>query len=254
MPGFKIIYEDDDIYVTFKDAGLLTEATRRHEPFTLEGALNDRLRKGQSRSRRHVWLVHRLDRDTAGVMVVAKSEEASEALKGCWHEAVVKQYLAVVRGVPDPPSGVLKGCLYGDADLFVRQIPESAARAFTARHPGVALKYAETAYETLGAKRGMALLRLTLATGRRNQIRVQLADAGWPILGDAKYGAPSRGASAPLHLHAFRLSFPHPRTGERMTFEIPPDRGMFAAFDVPALCGARTAPERGRGNERGKPK
>lgn len=232
MPGYKIIYEDDDLYVVFKDAGLLTEETRRREPFTLENALNARLRKGQARSRRHVWLVHRLDRDTAGVMVVAKTEEAGETLKGCWHEAVVKRYLAVTEGVPNPPSGVLKGYLYGDEDLFVRHVPEEAARGFAARNPGVALKYAETAYETLGVRRGLALLRLTLATGRRNQIRVQLAAAGCPILGDAKYGRPARGAKVPLHLHACSLSFPHPRSGERMEFEVLPDRGAFAQFNI----------------------
>ena len=73
----------------------------------------------------------------------------------------------------------------------------------------------------------MALLLLTLRTGRRNQIRVQLADAGWPVLGDSKYGV---GDGHPLHLHAFKLSFPHPETGKVMSFEVPPERGAFALF------------------------
>ena len=223
LHGLSILHEDDAVIVVVKDAGLLTEATRKHDSFTAENALNLYLRKGQARSRRHVWLVHRLDRDTSGVMVFAKTEEACEFLKERWHEAVVKKYLAVTAVVPSPPAGVLRGWLREDRDLFVRQLPFAAVHGEReARAQG--LKYAETEYETLRCKNGRALVLATLHTGRRNQIRVQFADAGWPILGDTKYGdRRGKGTGARrLMLHALSISFPHPATGERMEFRAPP--------------------------------
>lgn len=231
MRELDILYEDGDVFVVFKDAGILSEATRKHEPVTVESLLTQRLRKGQSRSRLHVWLVHRLDRDTAGVMVVAKNEMACEFLKNRWHESVVKRYYAVTQGVPAGQTGILRGWLYEDANLFVRQVRERDYAGFVARFPDVRLKFAETEWEKIGERRGLALVRLTLRTGRRNQIRVQLADAGWPILGDSKYGRPAPGDRGHLHLHAYSLTIPIPSTGESRTFEVLPTRGMF-----PTIC------------------
>ena len=135
----------------------------------------------------------------------------------------MKKYLAVTAGVPSPPAGVLRGWLREDSDLFVRQLPFAAVHGERdARAQG--LKYAETKYETLRCKNGRALVLATLHTGRRNQIRVQFADAGWPILGDTKYGdGRGKGTGARrLMLHALSISFPHPATGERMEFRAPP--------------------------------
>lgn len=230
MRNLEILYEDDDVFVVFKDAGLLSEATRRHEAQTVESILGNILRKGQPRSRRHVFLVHRLDRDTAGVMVVAKNGMACDFLKSCWHEAVVKRYFAVTLGVPPCAGGTLKGWLYEDSNLFVRQVPEDGRGQFLAANPEATLKYAETVWEKISERRGLALLRLTLRTGRRNQIRVQLADAGWPVLGDRKYGRPAKSGNGHLHLHAYGLSFPLPSSGVLKTFEVLPTRGMFAPF------------------------
>lgn len=207
--GLEILYEDDDLIVVDKTAGLLTEATRKGEARTAENILDDYVRKGCRRSSRRVWLVHRLDRDTSGVLLFAKSEEARDILRENW-PGVVKIYLAAVWGHLREPSGVLTGYLYEDDAFFVHQTRDERGG-----------KFARTDYEALSERNGMTLVRVRLHTGRKNQIRVQFAAIGHPVVGDGKYGRHARPFRERLCLHAKSISFPHPRTGERLFFETP---------------------------------
>lgn len=225
--GLDILYEDMDIIVINKSEGVLTEETRKHESFCVENALNDYVRKGQSRSRKSVILVHRLDRETSGLLVVAKNEDAAEFLRESWHTSVEKFYLAAVWGGLDVASGKFEGFLYGDKDLYVREadsildIPQQYREG---------AKFSETAFETLVSNRDKSLLKIRLLSGRRNQIRVQFASRGMPLMGDMKYGAGHGSYKGRMCLHAYSLSFPHPHTKEIMTFKAPIPGVFFKLF------------------------
>lgn len=208
--GIDILYEDNDIIVVNKEHGILTEETRKGELFTAENALNNYVRKGQARSSKRVWLVHRLDRDTSGLLIFAKSEFVRESLQAVWHEKVEKIYIAAVWGTPPAKSGTLTGYLYEDKNLFVRQLSSPDERFLT--------KFAQTDYEVIADDHGMTLVKVRLHTGRRNQIRVQFADIGCPLVGDSKYGPHAKPFRERMCLHAYSLTFPHPVTGKQLSF------------------------------------
>lgn len=218
--GMKILYEDDDVIVIEKAEGVLSCDIRGGERYNAEAALTDYVRKGVAKSSKRAWLVHRLDRETSGVMVFAKSAEMHDALQAAW-DKTEKHYLAAVRGVLAEKRGLLENWLVENDDLFVHCVPREI--------PGA--KFARTEYTVLTEKDGLSLLDVRLLTGRKHQIRVQFAERGHPVVGDAKY----RGPKAPrLALHARSLSFPHPRTGKRLVFETPAPSCFHVLFgDVP---------------------
>ena len=192
-----------------KPAGLLVQALRHgHEP-SVEAILTDYVRKGQWKSRKQAYLVHRLDRETSGVMVVAKTEAVQDYFRSNWNELTEKTYLARVEGALETEAGFFESYLCEDADLFVRSTTDQARG-----------KYARTEWKVLATDAATTLAEATLKTGRRNQIRVQFADAGHPVVGDPKYGHGKRGQ--PLCLHAWKLAFIHPHTRRRAAFEMPP--------------------------------
>ncbi len=208
----RILYEDRDLVVIDKPAGMLTTHTRlegraaREAQLTAENCLNDYLRKGQARSRLRVWLVHRLDRETSGVMMFAKSEEVAEHFRADWAKLTEKTYLADVEGELAEESGEFRSFLKEDADGYrVRSVKKGT--------PGA--KEAVTRWRRLGVGKGFTQVEATLVSGRKNQIRVHFAEAGHPVVGDVKYGA---ARADRLHLHSRRLAFVHPRTGKRMEF------------------------------------
>ena len=208
----RILYEDRDLVVIDKPAGMLTTHTRlegraaREAQLTAENCLNDYLRKGQARSRLRVWLVHRLDRETSGVMMFAKSEEVAEHFRADWAKLTEKTYLADVEGELVEESGEFRSFLKEDADGYrVRSVKKGT--------PGA--KEAVTRWRRLGVGKGFTQVEATLVSGRKNQIRVHFAESGHPIVGDVKYGA---ARADRLHLHSRRLAFVHPRTGKRMEF------------------------------------
>ena len=208
----RILYEDRDLVVIDKPAGMLTTHTRlegraaREAQLTAENCLNDYLRKGQARSRLRVWLVHRLDRETSGVMMFAKSEEVAEHFRADWAKLTEKTYLADVEGELLEESGEFRSFLKEDADGYrVRSVKKGT--------PGA--KEAVTRWRRLGVGKGFTQVEATLVSGRKNQIRVHFAEAGHPVVGDVKYGA---ARADRLHLHSRRLAFVHPRTGKRMEF------------------------------------
>ena len=213
--GMRIIHEDDDLIVIDKAAGVLSQATRcgassRQREYNVEDALGDWVRKGQARSRKRVYLVHRLDRDTSGVMMVAKNEEVQDYFRSRWNEITAKTYLALVEGKMDAPSGVFESYLCEDPKTLNVHSVADPARG----------KLSRTEWKVLRELRNASLVKVNLKSGRRNQIRVHFAEAGHPVCGDARYG----GGKGGLRLHAWRLAFVHPRTGETCEFESPPPR------------------------------
>ncbi|HUX20580.1 MAG TPA: RNA pseudouridine synthase, partial [Spirochaetia bacterium] len=159
---------------------------------------------------RRLFIVHRLDRESSGVMVFAKSPEAKQGLQTSWREAVEKRsYSVVVEGVLSNPNGTIVSWLKEDKALVMRSSPVENGG-----------KRAVTHYRVVSRGSGYTLLDVELETGRKNQIRAQLQSIGHSIVGDRKYGA-SGNPIGRLALHARLLSFRHPITGKSMSFESP---------------------------------
>jgi len=208
--GLEILHEDETILVVNKPAGLLTIATDSEKTRTAYAQLNAYVRERSPRRDARIFIVHRLDRDTSGLLIFARTESAKNTLQRHW-KAVTKKYNAVVEGIPEEPHGTLRSALLeNDTSLRVHSTDDTRDDA----------KFAVTHYRMLRKGAETALLELTLDTGRKNQIRVQLAEAGHPVVGDDKYGAATDPARR-LALHATELHFRHPESGESLTFRSP---------------------------------
>jgi len=206
--GIRIRHEDEDILLIDKPAGLLSIASASEEEKTAYAQLTHHVRRGNIRGRERVWIVHRLDRETSGLMIFAKNEAAKTALQTGW-DSVVKKYLAVVEGAP--PS---------EAGTFESWLDESNPLKVYAGASGPDARHATTHYRIAKKGKATTLVELTLETGRRHQIRVQLAEAGCPIVGDKKYGAETNPIKR-IALHATALRFIHPATKQEMSFQSP---------------------------------
>ncbi len=204
----KIVFEDEAIIVIDKPANLLSIATNDERRHTAYARLTDYVRKGDPRSRERVWIVHRLDRETSGLMIFARTPQAKDVLQGGWND-VEKQYKAVTEGCPPLEEGVL-----------VSHLDESHPGKVFSAPPGEKTREAKTHYRVLKRGAKYTLVELALETGRRHQIRVQLADIRCPIIGDEKYGGRTDPAKR-LGLHSCLLRFPHPMTQEPLCFESP---------------------------------
>ena len=202
---FPILYEDRDVIVAVKPAGMLTTHTRLKERGTLEEYLNGHVRKGQAKSRLRVYLVHRLDRETSGVMMVAKSEAVAEKFRADWNALTEKTYLAKVEG----KLAADEGCF----ESYLRDDPKTMKVA-SVKDPRFG-KLARTEWRRLAETRSATLVEVTLKSGRKNQIRVHFSEAGHPVVGDVKYGGRR---SNRLYLHSCRLRFKHPHSGEWLEF------------------------------------
>ncbi len=207
--GLTMIHEDRDLLVVNKPAGLLTMGTDSEKERTAYFALTDYVRKGAAKSKLRIYIVHRLDRETSGVLVFTKSEEAKNFLQENWEETR-KEYLAIVHGHCDEKTGTIESYLL-----------ESKALKVYATHDRTMGKAASTSYRVLKETEDLSLLAITPHTGRKNQIRVHLADLGHPIIGDRKYGLEKDGYKK-LALHAASLTFKHPFRKEMCTFNAPP--------------------------------
>lgn len=189
-----------------KAAGFLTVAALWNKDHTIHSALNAYVRKGNSKSTKRVYVVHRLDQDTTGVLIFAKSEKAQRFLKDNW-KSTIKTYYAVVHGRMAQKSGTISNYLYEDADYMMHSTSDSRKG-----------ELAQTAYAVLKESDTFSLLKVDLLTGKKNQIRIHLAEAGHPVVGDAKYGNPNSRHKL-LALHSASLSFTHPFSGQRLTIE-----------------------------------
>jgi 23S rRNA pseudouridine1911/1915/1917 synthase len=208
VSGLRILFEDESLIVIDKPAGLLSIATESERDRTAYHELTEYLRDAPTRRRERVWIVHRLDRETSGLMVFAKTATAKSVLQNGWDE-VEKRYQAVVEGAPAAEHGTLESDLNEESPSKVHRAPRSERT-----------RHATTRYRVLARSGVRALVELTLVTGRRHQIRVHLADAGCPVVGDEKYGAATNPAKR-LALHACALAFRHPTTQNAMRFESP---------------------------------
>ncbi len=206
--GIKVFFEDAHIFVIDKPDGLLSIASDAEPERTAYFQLTEYLRQNNPQKKDRVWIVHRLDRQTSGLMVFAKSPIAKSKLQQSWDD-VDKLYEAVV-----------EGHLPKDEGTFESDLDESNPfRVFSTR-ASPQTRHAVTLYRVIARTKTHSLVALKLLTGRRHQIRVHLADAGCPIVGDKKYHANSDPANR-LGLHASGLRFSHPETGEKLDFKSP---------------------------------
>lgn len=208
----QILYEDPDLIVINKPAGLLSVATDDEKKKTAYHMLTEYVRKSDPRGR--IFVVHRLDRDTSGVLMFAKNERIKRALQEQWDSLVSQRgYAAVVEGRFHEKSGRIRSWLKETRTLLV----------YSGREAGDGLE-AVTNYQVIGESAAYSLLDIRLETGRKNQIRVHMKELGHPVVGDRKYGARTDPLKR-LGLHACRLELTHPFSHERMCFEaeVPPD-------------------------------
>ncbi len=202
---FQILFEDSHIVVIDKPSGLLSVATANERERTVHSFLKERYRK--------VYVVHRLDRDTSGVMLFALSEEAYDRLDTLFEKHEIKRsYTGIVEGKLEASSGKWESYLYEDEQYLVHSSPIAGQG-----------KRAITHFEVKNFSQMFSFVLFTLETGKKNQIRVHCQDAGHPIAGDKKYGAITDPIKR-LCLHAHLLSFLHPITQKPLTFISPPPR------------------------------
>ena len=203
--GLTILYEDRDILVADKAAGLLTMSDGKGSGTTAHSLLNDYVRRGNPKSRNRIYIVHRLDRETSGVLVFAKTEDAKRTLQDEWQE-FQKKYFAVVCGTLPEKEGMITSYL-AENSVFKMYSTSDSKKG----------KLAKTAYRVLKESPGFSLLEIKLLTGRKNQIRVHLADRGCPVAGDEKYGDKNKSFKK-LTLHSASITLAHPFSKEKMTF------------------------------------
>ena len=201
--GLKIIHLDDDVVVVDKRAGLLSIGSADEKERTAHRILNQHLKALTNSPLQQAFIVHRLDRGTSGLMMFARSRAIQAALQQNWR-TVTKKYLAVVEGVPSRAEGTLRDNLVESKSLKMHRVERGGDLAIT--H-----------YRVLRTGRNRSLVEFTLETGRKNQIRVQIAGLGHPIVGDRKYGATTDPVKR-LALHSFELKFDHPVSGASIHF------------------------------------
>lgn len=205
-PRVRIVYEDDDIVVIDKAEHLLTVASAEILYENVESFLNTYLGAREGQPRIHV--VHRLDRDTSGVLVFARNTWTRDRLQERFagHD-IDRLYVAIVHGKLREPSGTFRSFLAEDRNLRVRSVANASEGDEAITH-----------YRTVASGRNFSMIEVRLETGRRNQIRVHLAEAGHPVVGDTMYGKGRDEQLRRLALHAKQLGFIHPRSGKKMTF------------------------------------
>lgn len=212
-----ILYEDDELIVVNKPAGLLSIATEQEKAHTAYHLLTEYVKQYNPKGR--IFAVHRLDRETSGVLMVAKNERIKLALQNSWADLVSERgYLAVVEGQLQEKSGRIRS--------FLKETKTMLVYSSGVEGDG---QEAVTMYQVIGETKDYSLLKIQLETGRKNQIRVHMKELGHPVAGDKKYGA----ATDPLRrlgLHAYRLKLEHPFTHQTMCFEAPMPKEFNALF------------------------
>ncbi len=214
---FPILYEDEHLIVVNKPAKLLSVATDREKTRTAYHMVTDYVKARRVDDR--IFVLHRLDRDTSGVLMFARDAETKELFQSRWNEIVTRRgYLAVVEGVPKPVQDTIRSYLV-----------ETDTHLSFSGAPGKGAKEAVTSYQIVKAGNGYALLDISIETGRKNQIRVHMKEKGCPVAGDKQYGARTNPIGR-LCLHANELSFIHPATREPVTFRAKMPRDFNRVF------------------------
>ena len=209
--GLTVLYEDPDMIVVDKINGLLTMGTEREKENSAYYHLTDYVRKGNPRSRNRIFIVHRLDRDTSGILVFAKSEQVKRFLQDNWKD-FSKKYVAVVHGQMSEKEGIITSYL----------VENSANRMYSVNNPEKG-KFSKTGFKVVKENAKFSLLEINLFTGTKNQIRVHFSENGHPVAGDKIYGVPEKGIKR-LALHSVSLTLIHPFSKKTMIFEtvVPP--------------------------------
>jgi tRNA pseudouridine32 synthase/23S rRNA pseudouridine746 synthase/23S rRNA pseudouridine1911/1915/1917 synthase len=202
----EILHEDRDIIVINKPAGLLTMATERERENTAYFLLTDYVRKGNPKSNNRIFIVHRLDRETSGILIFAKTEQAKHFLQENWQN-FSKKYAAVVHGRLNEKEGIIESYLTENQNYRVYSV-NNATKG----------KYSKTGYRVLKENEKFSLLEIDLFTGTKNQIRVHFSENGHPVAGDKTYGTAEKGIKR-LALHSMFISFIHPYSKKEMTFK-----------------------------------
>jgi RluA family pseudouridine synthase len=202
--GFEILHEDPDLIVGCKAPGYLTVAALWERENTIHNILNMYVRKGSAHSKKCVFVVHRIDQATSGILIFAKTQEAQIFLKENW-KSTEKIYYAIVQGKMEKKKGLISSYLSEDEDYVVHSSKEA--------HGG---KLAQTEYEVVKETSAYSVVKVHLITGKKNQIRVHMAGQGHPIVGDQKYGF---GSGRQLMLHAFSVVFTHPFSKKRIRIQ-----------------------------------
>lgn len=206
-PMLNILYEDESLIVVDKMSGLLSMATERDKEKTAYRILSDHVK--ESNPRNCVFILHRLDRETSGIMMFAKNLKVQDILQKNWDQSIIeRKYIAVVEGKLKQAQGKIQSYIAENSAYIVHTT--------TARNGKLAI----TNYQVLKSNGQYSLVELELETGRKNQIRVHMQESGCPIAGDKKYGAKTNPINR-LALHAFKLRFIHPITQKEMNFETP---------------------------------
>ena len=217
--AFDVPYEDEHLLIVDKPAGLVVHPARGHQTGTLSQALEGRAAGGREDWR--AGLVHRLDRDTSGLLVVAKSDAVHEQLKAALQRRdIVREYRALVEGRPPAKAGTIEAPIGRDRRVRTRISTDTDVP-----------REARTHFELLEALPATTLLRVKLDTGRTHQIRVHLQAIGHPVVGDPEYGRAGLLGLQRQFLHAARLSFEHPVTGEPIAVESPLPADLAAALE-----------------------
>lgn len=205
-----VLYEDNHLLVVDKPAGLLSQAAQAGDDTLVERARDYLKARWQKPGNVYVGLVHRLDRTTSGVVVLAKTSKAAARLSDQFrtHDTIAKTYLAIVHGL----------AVGGRLEHDLVEV-DDGARVLRAGERIVGAKHAVLDYESLAGARAASLVKVALVTGRKHQIRVQLSAVGHPLFGDRRYGASD--STERVALHAWRLSLQHPTKPETLTFEAP---------------------------------
>lgn len=199
-----IIYEDKDIIVINKPSGLLTVATEKEKNKTAYHLVMEYLKKKNKNNR--IFIIHRLDKDTSGIIMFAKNERAKHLYQDNWNDIVKKRcYYAVIDGKMENKEGTIKSYLKENGNMVYSVKDRSG-------------KLAITEYKVLKERKNISLLDINLKTGRKNQIRVHMKENKTPILGDLKYGEKSKLINR-LALHAYKLELINPVTKKLLIFE-----------------------------------
>ena len=214
---FPILYEDGHLIVVNKPAKLLSVANEKEKTRTAYHMVTDYVKSKRVNDR--IFVLHRLDRDTSGVLMFARDAETKELFQSKWNEIIIRRgYLAVVEGVPKP-----------DRDTIRSYLVETGTHLSFSGRPGPNAKEAVTSYQVIKSGGGYALLDISIETGRKNQIRVHMKELGHPVAGDKQYEARTNPIGR-LCLHASELSFTHPATGEQVTFKAKMPRDFNRVF------------------------
>lgn len=214
LTGLSIVHEDEDLIVINKDPGVLSMAGNNTWEPNAYRQLNEYVKADNPKN--HIFIVHRLDRDTSGVMMYAKSQEVQQKLQENWHDVVKERtYTAVVEGVVKKDEGTISSWLTENEAMRVYSSPYDDGG-----------KYAVTHYKKIAGNDEYSLLEVELETGRKNQIRVHLQDIGHPIVRDKKYGAKTNPLKR-LGLHATTIAFIHPRTDKLVRYTVKPPKSFY---------------------------